>query len=586
MASFFTSMFSFLRKRPKTSIAVALALVVTGVGIYLLSRPAAPEYLTEASKRADVVQTVEAVGEIISERDLKLQFPMTGIVEKVSVKEGDKVKAGQLLAKLRSNGSAGDVQSARASVQAAQADLQALEEGTRPEELLIAEAGVENKRAALRTSQQALVTAEETLKRSKESLEALEREAKTSLSGYVTTSQSIISQHINTALSAVGSVGDALNGTAFQDAATKHEPGQLKLLRDKQNSVMRHLQARPVLTFSDYRDALAALKDARDYVSEAADFVNSAYSLASTLPITSVYSNTEKEAVKSGMAADRASAQTALSAIDSAWKTLQDAASALDTRIANEQGQLTSAQGSKDRALSDIQSYQTALRIEEAQLALKRAGPRKTDLDSARARLNQAYASLQRAGEAYQNTIITAPINGVITKVNLKAGELLSTSFASDTAITMLGDSPYRVEMFISEVDVPKVQLSQTGSITLDAFPGEEFVLRVSEVEPTATQVDGVPKYRVKMDFVTQDLRLKIGMTGDTKIITAERQDVVTVPGRSILTDVAGREYVRILNKENVMEERTVVSGIDGSLGEREVLSGLEEGETVVVLVK
>ncbi len=200
--------------------------------------------------------------------------------------------------------------------------------------------------------------------------------------------------------------------------------------------------------------------------------------------------------------------------------------------------------------------------------------------------MNQAYADLQRARERYSDTIIRAPIAGSITQVNLKEGELLSTSFASDTAITMLGDAPYRIELFIAEIDIPRVRLGQSGSILLDAFPGKPFDLVVSELDPAATLVDGVSKYRAKLDFTADTEQLRIGMTGDTEIRTDFRPDVLIIPGRAVFTNDAGKKVIRILKEDGTVEEREVMTGMEGSGGEVEALSGVKEGETIVVLVK
>ena len=119
---------SFLsRHRWKVSIGVALLLLVS-YGYYAITKEPAPEIITAEIKRQDLVQVVEAVGTITSERDLKLQFPISGVVQHVLVKEGDTVKAGQKLAQLRAGDLTANVQSALASLQGAQAELAELKE--------------------------------------------------------------------------------------------------------------------------------------------------------------------------------------------------------------------------------------------------------------------------------------------------------------------------------------------------------------------------------------------------------------------------------------------------------------------------
>jgi len=577
-----------MKRRPKTSAAVILVLLLMYMGISVLRMPTPPEYLTEPATTGRLQQSVEAVGEVISETDLKLQFPITGIVEKVHVQEGDRVEAGQELARLRSSGLSADVNSAAAQVASARADLATLEQGTRPEEIAITEASVNNKRSALAAAKETLSSSERNLVLSRQKLSSLEQEAVVSLDGYVASARSDISRHTSTALTAAQVMDDVFNDNDLLDVFLKHEPGIYELARSEQLRVQTALQAVSSRSISirDYEEALELLQEARALVSDLAGVLNQTYNAVSALPITPSFSNADREDSKADIATQRSNVQSALSSLDSALKALRDASANFDTRISAEEASVATLEGTRDRALADIRTFETSLQIEEAQLSLQRAGNRKSDIDASRGRLNQAYAQLQRAQERYSDTIITAPIAGQITQVNLKEGELLSTSFASDSAISMLGDAPYRVEMFIAEIDIPKVIISQTGALTLDAFPGQEFVLIVTELDPAATLIDGVAKYRSKLDFVGSDTsRMKIGMTGDAEIFTDVRENTVIIPGRAVITNDKGQTIVRILDENGEVEEREVHVGIDGNGGDREVISGVEEGEMVIVLI-
>lgn len=584
-AFFAARLWPIAKKHPKKSIAAAAAGAILLLLIFGLTRPKAPEYVTEDARRGDLLQTVEAVGNVISERDLKLQFPITGIVDKVFVDEGDRVKAGQELARLRSSGLSADVASASAAAAAARADLDRMLEGTRPEEIAITEASVANKRAALETAKESLRSAENNLASSQQKLTVLQSEAKTGLSGYVQTARSDISRHIATADSALRVLDDVFNDNRVNDVYQKHEAGRYYDSLSQVRAAQAALNGASRSAFVEYKGAIEALEQARATVADVAYVVSLVYSDVSTLPVTPAYSSDVRSDIKAQVSAEQDSVDAALSSLDSAVKNLRDASASYDTRIAAEEAAVTSAQGSRDRALSDIQTYETSLRIEEAQLSLQKAGSRKSDIDAARARLNQQYASLQRARERYEDTVIRAPIDGIVTKVNLKEGELLSTSFASDTAVTMLGDTPYRIEMFVSEIDVPRVRIGQSGSVLLDAFPGRPFWLTVSELDPTATEVDGVSKYRAKLDFEDETDALKIGMTGDSEIYTDFRENVIIIPGRAV-SETDEKKTVRILEKNGSVTDRTVETGMEGADGEVEVISGVSEGETVIVLEK
>jgi HlyD family secretion protein len=351
--------------------------------------------------------------------------------------------------------------------------------------------------------------------------------------------------------------------------------------------------------FSTYDAALALLQRSVVVITQATNALQNAYTLISDLPLTTAFDSSTRETDKSTIATEKVNAQTALSAINTAIKNLQDASASYDADIATEENTYAAAKASKQTAESAILTYETALRSQEAQLALKKAGPRQTQIDAARASLNSAAASVARARAKLEDTIIRAPADGIITKMDFKVGEFTGDADNLSHAITMIGSSPFRVEMYLSEVDIPKVALSQSGSIELDAFPAVHYALKVISIEPGPTKIEGVSKYRTQLAFVHPHEEFKIGMSGDAEIVTGERKDVLLVPVRAVIVKNGtsatslplggerpseGGKIVRVLEDGEIVE-KPVITGMESDT-DAEVVSGLTEGETVVVLIK
>jgi multidrug efflux pump subunit AcrA (membrane-fusion protein) len=124
----------FFRRHLKKTFAIIAIVLVAWIS-YAVSRPKKIEYVTAVAVKGDLHQLVEAVGTVTSEKALDLQFSGMDVVSQVYVKEGDMVKAGQKLAQLRSGSLSASIASASANVQSAKAALQALEEGSRPEDI-------------------------------------------------------------------------------------------------------------------------------------------------------------------------------------------------------------------------------------------------------------------------------------------------------------------------------------------------------------------------------------------------------------------------------------------------------------------
>lgn len=576
--------YRFIRSHLKSSIAVFVVLVIAWA-VYAVTRPTQPVYVTDTARRGDLRQTVEAVGTVVSEKDLALQFSSIDVVSQVLVKEGDKVKAGQRLAALRSGTLSASIASASASVQSAQAALTALEQGSRPEDIAIVEAGVNNKRASLKVAQQTADSADANLKIAESQLTTLKNEADISLAGQVSAVGSTVSQQLATAKTSVLAIRGVFSANDVSDAVVKSQPTGYDTLIANMITLESEINVvqTSIGTPLNYADALQKLQRARALVSQSTDIANRSYDIVANLALTSYFTNTSRETNKTSIAVQKTGVQSALATLDASTKSLQDASATYDTRIASQQAQIVSLTGTRDRAKSDIITYQTSLAIDEAQLALKKAPARQTDIDAARARVRQAQADLARAAAQFNDTVLIAPVEGIITQVNVKVGEIRPSA---EPSVTMLGTSPYRIEMFVSEVDIPKVKLNQTGSITLDAFRGQPITLRVGSIDTAATDKDGVPKYRIKLDFLSPPEGLKVGMTGDAEVTTGEKKDVVSVPLRSVIESASGSSAVRVLQEDGVtFDLRNVTTGMEGQGGGIEV-SGVTEGETVIVLIK
>ena len=585
MVRILTPLWQLLKRHKKKSIAGVLLLALAGFGISSAMRPAKPEYVTAVAEKSDLRQTVEAVGTVVSERELELRFGASGIVSGVSVKEGDRVTAGQMLAQLKAGSLGASIASQAAALQSAQADLRAMEEGSRPEDIAIAEADVQNKRASLESARQTLASSEENITKSRQQLDLIRQEANVSLSGQVTTSMNTLNEQLTTIENSLSTIDDILSRTDVNDAMIKSQPNAPGEIRAQhQRAISAISSARTMASsVSDYAAAGKALTNARDAASQAGIAMDTLFRIVSSLQETAYFTASARESVKASIASERSSIQDAAGTISSTLSSLQNAAASFDTKIASQSSSVVSLEGTRDRAKADILTYEAAVRSAEAQLALKRAGARQTDVDSARARVRQAQANLARSQADFGETILRAPVSGTITHVTVRIGESTPTG----AAITLLGESPYRVEMFVSEIDIPKVQLTQSGSIELDAFRGTNFALRVGDIDPSSTDTEGVPKYRVRLDFVHKHDEFKIGMTGDAAIVTGSRDDVIHVPVRSVLDNPSGTgKIVRILKEDGEIEERPVTTGMEGEGGDIEILTGVEEGEVVVVLIK
>lgn len=195
--------------------------------------------------------------------------------------------------------------------------------------------------------------------------------------------------------------------------------------------------------------------------------------------------------------------------------------------------------------------------------------------------IEQAQAGVASAEAELAKSFIKSPIDGVITKIDTKLGEIVP---ASKNIISVISYGDYQVESFIPEADIAKVKIGNKASTTLDAYGSNvNFETAVIMIDPAATVIDGVPTYKVTLKFVSQDERIKSGMTANLDILTNQKTDVLVLPNRVLITKDDGK-YVSVLDPADMSDviEKKIVTGLRGSDGNVEIISGLSEGEKVV----
>lgn len=192
------------------------------------------------------------------------------------------------------------------------------------------------------------------------------------------------------------------------------------------------------------------------------------------------------------------------------------------------------------------------------------------------AKVAQARASVSAIIASLNKSSIIAPFSGIITRLDAKEGEAV----LSGTKLVALSskDKMY-IEANISEINIGKVAEGNPASITLDAFPGEVFLGRVSYIEPGEVIVDGVVNYKVRVELLGGAEKFKSGLTADIKIETSRKSGVVSLPSYAIKKEGSGVFVEKVSN--GVVNRVPVTLGLSGNNGMVEVITGILPGEMV-----
>ncbi len=249
-----------------------------------------------------------------------------------------------------------------------------------------------------------------------------------------------------------------------------------------------------------------------------------------------------------------------------------DVYAGVKSEVATARTGVSAALASLRTAIQAYSSAQASLDVSNKQEILKQAPATREDVAI-------QEAAVETARALYSKTVLNAPFSGIVTKVGPSVGEIVNPN---SSTVSLIADSKLEVEVNIPEADIPKVVLGAEAEVTFDAY-GKDFVATstVVSIDPAATVIEGVPTYRTVLAFSSFDSRIKPGLTTNVIIHGARKDDVVAIPQRSVLTK-NGQKIVQVVEGQTIIE-KPVETGLRGSDGNVEIVSGLSAGEHYVV---
>lgn len=208
-----------------------------------------------------------------------------------------------------------------------------------------------------------------------------------------------------------------------------------------------------------------------------------------------------------------------------------------------------------------------------------------TDLDTQSLLLSikQKENNLREAQSDLEDYYIRAPFHGIITNIDVKVGEIVSVN---TPVISMMGLDTFQIESFIPEVSISLVKLNDEANVNLDAYGSEiNFPAKVVSIDPAETIRDGVSTYKVKLQFIEDDERIKSGMTANVLIIAFNKNNTIVLPEGVIFEKDSleiNQKFIQV-KKDNKIIDVPVQIGDKTSLGQVEILSGIFDGDIIIL---
>ncbi|MCL5071064.1 MAG: efflux RND transporter periplasmic adaptor subunit, partial [Actinobacteria bacterium] len=231
-----------------------------------------------------------------------------------------------------------------------------------------------------------------------------------------------------------------------------------------------------------------------------------------------------------------------------------------------------------------IASDAIALQKAQSQLDLQKAPPTQADVDLAKAEILSAQGQVDSAQAALNNLIIIAPSSGTITQVDIKVGEQATSS---KIVIVLQDIGNLHAEADVSEANVASLQIGQSIDYTFDALgPDQHFTGKVLTINPASTVISGVVNYKVKgsLDNIPN---IKPGMTANMTTLVAKKDNALAVPSTAVINK-DNKQYVRVIDnpKTKAYHQVQVQTGLQADGGLIEIISGLNEGQEIIVYMK
>ena len=199
--------------------------------------------------------------------------------------------------------------------------------------------------------------------------------------------------------------------------------------------------------------------------------------------------------------------------------TIDSAEAAHDTSAA----QLEATRAQEEAQRSGIRASQAQLRVTEAML------------QNARAMLKQKEASLSQTKVDLENTIIRAPVDGVVVSRNVDVGQTVAASLQAPTLFTIAQDlSRMQVNTSVDEADISRIRPSMPAAFTVDAFPGQSFRGEVVQIRKAPQVVQNVVTYDVVVSAPNPSLRLLPGMTANVRLVVDHKENILRIPNSAL----------------------------------------------------
>ncbi len=228
--------------------------------------------------------------------------------------------------------------------------------------------------------------------------------------------------------------------------------------------------------------------------------------------------------------------------------------------------------------------YQKRLISEEEQDQIE------LSLTVAKGKLVQAKTALERAKERLNESVVRAPIDGIILQKYVEEGQIIASGVSNvggGTPIVDIADmSSVYIEAGIDEIDIGKIRVGRSAVVVAEAYSQLKFAGKVVRIAPEAKIEQNVTLFNVIVEVENTDGKLKSGMNTTIEITIVKKEDVLLVPVITLQMPSGPKgqsdERMVLLKRDDEYVPHLVKIGLF-DFKQAEILSGLNEGDVLGV---
>jgi membrane fusion protein, multidrug efflux system len=244
-------------------------------------------------------------------------------------------------------------------------------------------------------------------------------------------------------------------------------------------------------------------------------------------------------------------------------------------RLDQAQGALRAARGQLDIAVKSRDNNKALL--DKGFISKNAFDNAASQFDIARANVESARGALDVAQKALADTVIRAPISGLISSRTVQPGEKVPVDFRLLDVVDL---SQMEMEAAVPASEIMHVALGQDVQVKMEGM-AQPLAAKVARINP-ATQT-GSRSILVYIRIENPQASLRVGMFGEARLTIAKKDGVLTVP-QSAVRNEAGSTYVYAI-ENGKLAQKPVTLGMNGDDGDGnavEIVNGLDNGAHIV----